>query len=78
MIESDGPLAFAQERIWFLQKLDPDDRSYQFQATLAFAGPLDVRALERALAAIVRRHEIYRTVFIAADGVPVRRVEPAG
>lgn len=76
MIAIENPVAFAQERIWFLQKLDPDDRSYQFQATLTFDGALNVGALERALGAIVSRHEIYRASFPGVDGGPVQRIEP--
>jgi len=66
------PLSFPQERVWFLQQLEPANRSYYFQATLQFAGTLAVGALERALTEIVRRHEILRTTFPAIDGRPVQ------
>ncbi len=68
------PLSFAQEAIWFLQQLSPGMRAYNFQATLRVLGPLDARALERALAEIVRRHEVFRTTFPVVDGRPVQRV----
>ena len=75
MIEFRAPLSFAQERIWFLQRLDPDDRSYQFQTKLTFDGALDRDALQRALDAIVARHEIFRTTYPSIDGAPFARVE---
>jgi amino acid adenylation domain-containing protein/FkbM family methyltransferase len=72
------PLSFSQERIWFLQQLDPSLRAYQFQATLHLSGRLDRRAFERAHGEVVRRHEIFRTTFPARDGKPVQRIHPAG
>ncbi|HXO20610.1 MAG TPA: amino acid adenylation domain-containing protein, partial [Thermoanaerobaculia bacterium] len=64
----DLPLSFSQERIWFLQQLDPAIRSYQFQAKIRFAGRLDVTALDAALSEVVRRHEIFRTTFLTGEG----------
>ncbi|HEX8276904.1 MAG TPA: amino acid adenylation domain-containing protein [Longimicrobiaceae bacterium] len=68
------PLSFAQEAIWFLQRLSPGMRAYNFQAMLRVRGLLDVAALEAALGEIVRRHEVFRTSFPAVDGRPVQRV----
>jgi amino acid adenylation domain-containing protein len=73
----DLPLSTAQERVWFLQQLDPSNRSYHFQATLRLRGDLDVTALERSLEEIVRRHEILRTTFPAVDGRPIQSIHPA-
>ena len=70
--DGDLPLSFAQERLWFLLQLHPGIRSYQFQATLAFTGPLDRTALAAALTEVVRRHEIYRTTFAEGDEGPVQ------
>ncbi|HSU13619.1 non-ribosomal peptide synthetase, partial [Longimicrobium sp.] len=64
------PLSFSQQAIWFFQELSPGMRSYNFQAAIRFQGRLDVPALQAALGEIVRRHEIFRTVFRAVDGVP--------
>jgi amino acid adenylation domain-containing protein/FkbM family methyltransferase len=72
----DLPLSFAQERVWFLQQLDPTIQSYQFQARLRLRGRLDPEALRRSLAEIVRRHEIFRTTFPTVDGGPVQRFHP--
>ncbi|HEU4562474.1 MAG TPA: amino acid adenylation domain-containing protein [Longimicrobium sp.] len=68
------PLSFPQESVWFFQHLKPDMRSYNFQAGVRIRGPLDARALERALGEIVRRHEIFRTTFPAVDGAPAQVV----
>jgi amino acid adenylation domain-containing protein len=68
------PLSFAQEAVWFFERLSPGMRSYQFQATVRFRGALDADALRRALAEIVRRHEIFRTTFPEVDGTPVQRI----
>ncbi|HYR08321.1 MAG TPA: amino acid adenylation domain-containing protein, partial [Longimicrobium sp.] len=64
------PLSFSQRAIWFFQELSPGMKSYNFQAAIGFRGRLDVPALEAALTEIVRRHEIFRTVFVAVDGEP--------
>ncbi len=74
----DGPLplSFAQERVWFLQRLHPDNTAYQFQEVLRLEGDLRVDILERVLTEIVRRHEIFRTTFPAAAGLPVQVIHP--
>ncbi|MFT3764376.1 MAG: amino acid adenylation domain-containing protein [Minicystis sp.] len=66
------PLSFAQERLWFLDQLDPDSTSYNIPARLRLTGQLDVPALERALREIVRRHEVLRTTFANAGGKPAQ------
>jgi amino acid adenylation domain-containing protein len=70
------PLSFPQEQAWFTQQVEPDSLAYQFQARLAFSGPLSVTALERSLSEMVRRHEILRTSFPAANGGPVQEIHP--
>ncbi|HEX2210504.1 MAG TPA: amino acid adenylation domain-containing protein [Longimicrobium sp.] len=69
------PLSFSQRAIWFFQELSPGMRSYNFQAAIRFHGALDVPALEAALEEIVRRHEIFRTVFRSIDGEPRQLVQ---
>ncbi|HWM91854.1 MAG TPA: amino acid adenylation domain-containing protein [Thermoanaerobaculia bacterium] len=73
----DLPLSFSQERVWFLQQLDPTIQSYQFQAKIRFCGKLNPEALRRSLEEIVRRHEIFRTSYPTVDGGPVQRFHPA-
>src|SRR6185436_19764844 len=58
----DLPLSFAQERLWFLHRLDPDSAAYNMPSALRLAGAVDVPALAAGLREIVRRHEVLRTV----------------
>jgi amino acid adenylation domain-containing protein len=70
------PLSFAQERLWFIDRLEPGSATYNIPGALRLTGTLDERALERALGEIVRRHEALRTVFAEADGSPVQVIAP--
>ena len=73
----EAPLSFAQERLWYLDQLEPGSAAYTVPAALRLRGPLDADALDRALRALVARHESLRTVVAEADGRPVQRVLPA-
>ena len=70
------PLSFAQERLWFLDRLQPGSTAYNVPLRLRLAGALDAGALERALGEIVRRHEVLRTTFAEADGAVVQVAAP--
>ncbi|MGW5698884.1 condensation domain-containing protein, partial [Streptomyces asiaticus] len=72
------PLSFAQERLWFLHTLQPEEAGYNSALALRLTGALDVAALSRALDALVERHEALRTTFDDLDGRPVQVVRPAG
>jgi amino acid adenylation domain-containing protein len=65
-----APLSFAQQRLWFLDQLEPGRAHYNLPLALRFSGELDVLALSRALDAIVGRHEALRTTFEARNGRP--------
>ncbi|MFL5540369.1 MAG: condensation domain-containing protein, partial [Longimicrobiaceae bacterium] len=71
-----APLSFAQERLWFIDRLEPGSAVYNIPVAWRLAGALDERALERALGEIVRRHEALRTTFGEVDGSPVQVVAP--
>ncbi|HEV3051850.1 MAG TPA: amino acid adenylation domain-containing protein, partial [Longimicrobium sp.] len=72
------PLSFAQERLWFLDRLEPGSTTYNIPGAWRLGGALDERALERALGEIVRRHETLRTAVGEVDGSPVQVVVPFG
>ena len=72
-----APLSPAQQRLWFLQRLEPESAAFNIANTLRLRGPLDVDALDRAFAEVVQRHQVLRTVFPLRDGEPVQEVQPA-
>jgi amino acid adenylation domain-containing protein len=69
-----APLSFAQQRLWFLDQLEPESPLYNISKAIRLSGPVNVQALEKALDAIVARHEILRTNIVAVDGHPVQVV----
>ncbi|HVT61264.1 MAG TPA: amino acid adenylation domain-containing protein [Thermoanaerobaculia bacterium] len=72
------PLSFAQQRLWFLDQLEPGSATYNMPGRVLIRGALDVASLARSLSEIVRRHEVLRTTFPKAGGWPSQRVaEPA-
>ncbi|MEM8961370.1 MAG: non-ribosomal peptide synthase/polyketide synthase, partial [Acidobacteriota bacterium] len=75
--EAELPLSFAQERLWFLARLEPDSPAYHIPTPVRLRGTLDVEALASALSTVVSRHEALRTVFREVDGDPVQVVLPA-
>ncbi|HYX25228.1 MAG TPA: condensation domain-containing protein, partial [Thermoanaerobaculia bacterium] len=70
------PLSFAQQRLWFLDRLHPGDPAYDVPAVLEVAGPLRAAALRRALEALAERHETLRTTFTEIDERPAQVVAP--
>jgi amino acid adenylation domain-containing protein len=64
------PLSFAQERLWFLQQLEPESYAYVEPHAMRLVGPVQVEALEKSLNHIVQRHENLRTTFTSIQGVP--------
>ncbi|HEV2146721.1 MAG TPA: amino acid adenylation domain-containing protein, partial [Longimicrobiaceae bacterium] len=77
-VDGPLPLSFGQQRLWFIDRLQPGGSVYNLSSALRLRGPLDVAALEGALGEIVRRHEPLRTVFDAPGGEAVQVVVPAG
>lgn len=72
-----APLSFAQERLYFLNQLQPNSSFYNLPISFRLQAGLNVDALEKSLSEIVRRHEVLRTTFELADGSPVQVVHPA-
>src|SRR5689334_7501119 len=71
-----APLSFAQQRLWFIDQLEPGSPAYHIATSLRLSGNLNVHALERAMQSIVDRHEVLRTRFPAVDGTPIQLIEP--
>src|SRR5437016_2631220 len=71
------PLSFAQERLWFLDQLEPGSSLYTIPAMVRLRGQLDVAAFEKGLGDLVRRHETLRTTFTTVEGRLVQVVAPA-
>ncbi|HUF61819.1 MAG TPA: amino acid adenylation domain-containing protein [Verrucomicrobiales bacterium] len=71
-----SPLSFAQQRLWFLDRMEPGLPLYNIPIALRLSGPLDASLLERSLREIVRRHQVLRTTFPAEKGEPVQRIHP--
>jgi amino acid adenylation domain-containing protein len=70
--EQPLPLSFAQQRLWFLDQLEPQSALYNIPAALRLTGSLNVAALEQTISEVVRRHEVLRTTFAEVDGEPVQ------
>ncbi|MFZ5635864.1 MAG: non-ribosomal peptide synthetase [Pseudomonadota bacterium] len=68
------PAAFAQQRLWFLNRLGDAAGAYNVPQAVALTGPLDVAALRWALDRVVARHEALRTTFEDIDGMPHQRI----
>ncbi|HEY6925694.1 MAG TPA: amino acid adenylation domain-containing protein [Steroidobacteraceae bacterium] len=72
------PLSFAQERLWFLDQLGLVGPAYNMALALRLEGQLNLSALERTFAELIRRHESLRTRFEAVQGTPVQVIDPPG
>ncbi|RYZ40514.1 MAG: amino acid adenylation domain-containing protein, partial [Myxococcaceae bacterium] len=75
-VSREGALvpSFAQQRLWFLEQLEPGNPAYHIPVAVELDGTLDVAALERAFEALVQRHESLRTTLVAPEGQPFQVV----
>ena len=73
-----APLSAMQQRLWFLERLNPGTATWHLHWLMRVTGPLDRAALQAAVDAVVARHEVLRTSFIERDGMPLQRVEARG
>src|SRR4030088_2028813 len=68
MTQTAFPASFAQQRLWFLDQLEPGTAAYNLPRAFRITGPLDLNVLTRAFEAVMRRHESLRTVFDSVEG----------
>nr|WP_269973608.1 non-ribosomal peptide synthase/polyketide synthase [Pseudomonas aeruginosa] len=74
--DASPQLSFAQERQWFIWRLDPHSAAYNIPVALRLKGPLRRDALQGALDLLVQRHETLRTTFVEHDGAPRQVIHP--
>ena len=74
--EQDLPLSFAQQRLWFLDQLEPGSSAYNIPNAVRLSGKLDTKALEQSMQELVRRHESLRTTLRTREGQPVQVIRP--
>jgi amino acid adenylation domain-containing protein len=70
------PLSFAQQRLWFMDQLEPGNPAYNIPSAIRLSGEVNIAALERSLNEITRRHESLRTTFVTAEGQPAQIIAP--
>jgi len=75
-VSDTAPLSFSQERMWFLDQLDPGTPIYNLFNLVEVKGALSIPVLAHCLDEVFRRHEALRTVFVADGGKPVQRILP--
>jgi amino acid adenylation domain-containing protein/non-ribosomal peptide synthase protein (TIGR01720 family) len=68
------PISFAQQRLWFLSQLEPENPFYNIPAAIQINGELDILLLERSFQEIINRHEVLRTAFLTVEGKPVAQL----
>ncbi|MEE8524350.1 MAG: condensation domain-containing protein, partial [Thermoanaerobaculia bacterium] len=74
--DTGPPLSFAQQRLWFLDQLEPGSTAYSMPFAFELSGTLEPAALRRSLDEVVRRHEALRTTFAEVDGQAVQIIAP--
>ncbi|MBD2523674.1 condensation domain-containing protein [Nostoc sp. FACHB-133] len=71
------PLSFAQQRLWFIDQLQPGNSAYNISQPMRIVGSLNVAVLEQSFNEVVRRHEVLRTTFKVVDGQPLQVITPS-
>ncbi len=75
--EGNLTLSFAQQRLWFANQLRPGNPAYNIPAAVRLFGSLNVKALEKSLNEVVKRHEALRTTFTTVDEQPIQQIAPS-
>ncbi|MEH2128463.1 amino acid adenylation domain-containing protein [Nostoc sp.] len=74
--EDNLPLSFAQQRLWFLDQLQPGSSAYNLSRAVQLKGQLNITALEQSFNEIICRHEALRTIFVSGNGEPQQIINP--
>ena len=72
--DGDLPVSHTQQRLWFIDQMEPGSSAYAMPAAIRLRGALDVDALEKAFDEILRRHQALRATFHSTDGLPAQRI----
>ena len=72
-----APLSYPQQRLWFLDQLEAGNAAYNLHVAYRLRGAVDAGALERAVQAVVARHEALRTSFVVREGEPEQVIDAA-
>ena len=70
-------LSFAQQRLWYLDQLDPSTSTYNVPLAYRLQGSLNIEVLEQSLNQLIERHEVLRTTFSSIDGTPAQVIHPS-
>ena len=70
----ESPLSFSQQRLWFIEQLEPGNPAYNIHAAVRLLGDLDTQVLQQSLEAVIERQEVLRTTFPEVDDQPVQRI----
>jgi len=73
----NAPLSFSQQRLWFIEQLQPGTALHNVPSATRLLGPLDIACLETALKEVIKRHEVLRTRFVGIEGQPVQLIDPS-
>jgi len=76
-LETQIPLSFAQQRLWFIDRLEGASATHNIPHAYQLSGPLNIDALQQAIGEIVSRHEVLRTLFQEVAGKPTQVIVPA-
>ncbi|MBM7365733.1 non-ribosomal peptide synthetase [Gordonia hydrophobica] len=68
------PLSFAQQRMWFINRLEPESPAYNIPLVMSLRGALDIDALRAAVVDVVSRHEVLRSTYPSTDGEPYQSI----
>src|SRR5262249_84534 len=76
--EDPIPLSFAQQRLWFLDQLEPQSTAYLIANAYRFQGDLQVKVLDAVMQEVISRQEALRTIFEERAGQPIQVIHPIG